>query len=49
MLEMRTLAIAVAATWAFVIQSLCLSRGFTQLHCANTAERIDVLLEVETL
>jgi len=28
---------------------VCLSRGFTRLRCANTAERIEVLFGVETL
>jgi len=29
--------------------SVCLSRGFTRLRCANLAERIEVLLGVEIL
>jgi len=29
--------------------STCMSHGFTRLRCANTAERIEVLLVVETL
>jgi len=32
-----------------VCQSVCLSRGFTRLRWANTAERIEVMLGVKNL
>jgi len=35
-------------TVAINIPSVCQSRGFAPLRCANTAERIDVLLRLET-
>jgi len=42
--EMRTIAIDDPGRL-----SVSLPRGFIQLRCANTAERIEVLLRVETL
>jgi len=47
MYVMRT--IAIDDLWRLSIyQSRCLLRCFTQHCCANTAERIEVLLEMET-
>jgi len=37
------------ATDVPVRQSVCLSRGYTRLRCAKTAERIEVLFMVNTL
>jgi len=41
--KIRTIAIDMFPT------SVSLSRGFIELRCANTAERIEVLLGMETL
>jgi len=42
--EMQTIVTDVRG----VCPSVCLSRGSTRLHCAKTAERIKILLGVNT-